>query len=415
MGVSGAGAIVGPEKSARAEAMLRAGKSNKAIMQEVGIGSSVIKRLSHEIGIYRGAHGILLTKEEAAAVTEKRLATKTARGQIAAKPNGHAPVLAPSHPSARSASSTGIDPDKIVAIMKRNAIKTPAWSTLDVARALGLPVARKSQQLAATDVVRAAMTRDSRFQRNLGMWSLAEGTKDEDNDRPLTAEEESQKIQLLKAIVRFGPFDSEHDLTTALRQVPEIRIGGHEMTHLLYALKKQGKIDFRESSSGAAGYRQLRIESTVNGRAYVRTLGVKPPQNEKEPTLSVDRGSVAARPNGEGIGSVAPAAPAVIVKPDGTETVRPASDSVKPILAAELAKVLESPAPDWPLLTALRVREIEAAGRKHKAAKYLAAAEILADVDKAESERLLAQASDTAGDMLTPLEEEYLRFAEAHK
>jgi hypothetical protein len=51
---------------------------------------------------------------------------------------------------------------------------------------------------------------------------------------------------------------------------------------------------------------------------------------------------------------------------------------------------------------------------RQKASQYIAAAESLANIDPSEAERLMRKAADIDGPALTPVESEYLTYAQAH-
>lgn len=70
---------------------------------------------------------------------------------------------------------------------------------------------------------------------------------------------------------------------------------------------------------------------------------------------------------------------------------------------------------EWPLLDAIEQRWSEQAEARRHADALIEAATLLADVDRAESERLFARSSEIAASVsVSSLEVEYLRFAQAH-
>lgn len=406
MRATGPGVMIAPEKRERAIAMLRAGSPNRAIVSETGVGADTIKRLSHEIGIWRGAKGKLLTREEAEAQAAKRLATNAARGHTA---QGRVAKGAPKADLTAPVARLRLTAEVIERRMRvmRAGSTVDSWVAEEIVRALpGSPAPQSGRSgggkafTEAVEAVRAVLKGDPRFFREHALWTLAEwrkpertngtaasnGSTPDDLDRKLTQEEESNKQRLLRFIVAKGPFATEGDLTEALHDTPEYDTGGHAMTHLLHSLRKQGKIDFRMHSNGPNGGKLIRIESTVNGRAYVRTSGVAPRQNEKVTPKAPEPSRVAEKP----------ALPAVVAPEFPAHSLVPSA----------------SP---YPYLDGLRKQVAEEGERKAKAAKFLAAAELLAEVDAAESEHLLAKAGEAEGELLGPLALEYLRYADENR
>ncbi len=297
---------------------------------------------------------------------------------------------------------------------------------------------------AQLDDARLLMRDDSRFERLPGgLWRLAA------DDAPLTEREESNKIKLLRLIVQSGTFDTEAALTRRCNSAPDIRIAGHEMTHILHALRKQGKVTFHHAPSGPNGEKLTRIAATANGKAYIRSLGSGHHQNEKpEPdngpyvgaahggfiadTLATGRGSSSFRRKPRWTEAqhaavetpVEEAAAALAASDVPDERLQEWADRLAPAVVGEPpspptppAPAAAPPAPEYPHLDALRKRVADGAAARARAEAYLAAAALLEPfgTDTQMVDALVTSANDLGEKTrLSALEAEYLAYAEAH-
>lgn len=265
---------------------------------------------------------------------------------------------------------------------------------------------------AQLDDARALMKDDSRFQRLPGgLWRPAA------DDAPLSEKEESNKIKLLRLLATEGQFETEAALLKRINSVPDIRLAGHEMTHVLHDLRKKGKVAFHHSPGAPNGEKLTRIGATPNGKAYIRSLGTRPPQNEREPDNGAYVGAAhegfLAETRRTGAGS------SFRRKPRWTEDRR---EAVTATVVAEVAPEpppapAASPEPEYPHLADLRKRIAQGAAAQARAEAYLAAAALL---EPYESEKMMVDALvGAANDLgeknrLSPIEAEYLAYAEAH-
>jgi hypothetical protein len=469
-----------PEVREKIAVMLRAGASNAAITAETGRSPSVIKDVAGEIGVFRGPRGRLVTAEEAAdlakrtgrpmepaTVTEmlrqagegvsppelaKRfgVSVETVRTHLRAEgwtmagplgshnnkwlpPGSPTPVKSEQAPKPTPAPSNGvpkadrlkptIDADSVEAALRAMSPNPTNhnWLAVELTEQLVGKNASQARVRAAVEQVRNVLKGDSRFVREkAGYWRLAA------DDEPLTAYEESHKIRLLRLVIDRGPFANEHELTVLLNRTPEIRLSGHESIHILHSLRKQGKVSFHHSPDGPNGAKVTRITGTPNGSAYVRSLGVKPKQNEKEP----DNGPYAgAAHNGFVAAAIKKAQQPVVPAPEPAPEVvaRPLAPEPNPwlepapgpaITAGQVVAVADEAkgqSRKWPLLAELRAKEAGRLKAQAKAEKYLAAAALLEDdeADRLMVESLVGAANALAeGNTLSRVEAEYLAYAE---
>jgi len=170
-----------------------------------------------------------------------------------------------------------------------------------------------------------------------------------------------------------------------IRDVPELRallgMGDpeHDVVHVLHSLHSQGRIDFDERGNGQG------TATYVNIRMPKR--GPKPKPVEAN--------------NDDGIPSGFPRVPA------GEPAPEPVAQVTAPV-EAQPTPVEEG----YPLLVALVAREAQRREADEKGLTYLAAAETLKDVDPEMYRELIARAEGDATPFPSPLEREYLRYAQ---
>ena len=169
----------------------------------------------------------------------------------------------------------------------------------------------------------------------------------------------SLKERMLVVIREQGPFPTLSSLYAKLTG-PH---GMHNFVHVLHSLHKAGLIDFTEDNSGGGRGNYLDIRARTNGKA---------------PEVSDTR---VTQPE-----SVVPPTPVVVATPQ----------------------------PTYPELERLFGLATEALMGKKRAARYLEAAEVLAEVDPESSESLLQRAAQAETTVLSPVESEYLSYVEAH-
>jgi hypothetical protein len=187
-----------------------------------------------------------------------------------------------------------------------------------------------------------------------------------------------------------------------LRRILGMADTPHDVVHVLHGLRQQGKVTFDERVKG-------------------------------EPTnISLTRGGNKLGRKGGGftVQAVADAELDAVEKTEGAHTVKPkpGTNGVEPFVAQRVHEsvadeVPVQPTPEaafaavetYPLLDELRVREVERRERDAKAMAYVAAAEAVKDVDRVMHDDLMAKADAFNVAFPSPIESEYLRFAEAHR
>lgn len=167
-------------------------------------------------------------------------------------------------------------------------------------------------------------------------------------------------------------------------------LGTHSLQHQLYAMEKQGMVEFDVRRDGSAvSIRNIRLAQTRQPR---KDLG----HSRRVSQVGIDRTEPGAH------GSRAQGGPIERLRaPEGS-----------PQTAATPEPEPEPVSDPYPVLAAIRARVASAATDRALADAYLRAAESLAAFDPAESDRLLGLASDVAADDLSDVETEYLAFAE---
>ena len=238
----------------------------------------------------------------------------------------------------------------------------------------------------------------------------------------------SLKDRILRKIVNDGPFPTTQKLTDALRNGSTTPWDLHEVVHLLHSLRRQELVTFRTASNGSNVAGPRAISATKRGIDAV-TVQIWATDAEAATVAAADQAATDA--TSEAIEAPGPST-ALVEGSDGGNSLVPfgagEDPSVAPVAdedASEwrLVPILTSKAVDSlkaaidsvavPLLAALVAREAEREANKVKAARFLEAAALLADVDKEASDALLDRASALEGQPFTPIEAEYLAFAHA--
>ena len=204
----------------------------------------------------------------------------------------------------------------------------------------------------------------------------------------------SLRRAILRVAVADGPFATTQVFMDACRGLVPQAYGTHEFVHDLYSLKKQNLLAFRQASTSSKDAGPTRITATPRGIAAVQALQVR---STDEAATSVTIEAIAAPEPSTALVEGSSGA-----SPTGWRTLTPlyeALDRAEAILAYR------------PYLDSLRAGEAERDANKVKAARFLEAAAILADVDKEASDALLDRASALDGPTLSPTESEYLGFA----
>lgn len=235
--------------------------------------------------------------------------------------------------------------------------------------------------------------------------------------------QDSLKNRLLQAIVEQGPLAGVPELIEAIRR-PSDSFGPHEVTHLIYSLNKQGYVSFKAGRGKTKTDLLTDLKPTAKAK---REFGIPrvPPRQQFNPEGGRIAGTSRA---GHAVGKdyteqkyhgntavggpverfTAPRQPDVTVA-DVVE--RPDSDAGhKPRTNEEPSETTE-----WPELQSLRARLARLEPLRARVAKLLEAAALLDGDEPDEAERLMAKAAeleDEANAGLTPIEAEYLAYAE---
>ncbi len=248
---------------------------------------------------------------------------------------------------------------------------------------------------------------------------------------------DSLKQRLLKAIALEGPFAELVDLIKTVRTGPRDTFGNHEVMHILFGANQQGLIQFRVSGTGS----QQKLRRIEARESLFKQMGIDPRANravgrapawksrDELPQRAGDRTDFRTHgPRAEG-GPIEhvqglPGSGEVVPSPlwDGGPTVRRIIEERDERLAraeaqAEVtpARIDEEPPVDtrWPQLSRIQAKAEAHRSAKARAEKLLEAAALLESVDARESSRLEGLANDAGSEnALTPLEAEYLSFAE---
>jgi hypothetical protein len=383
-------------------AMLRDGASNRTITEaskawdgvpKAGVSGALIASVAKEAGVLRGPGGRVVTPERhaelAKIITGKAKITLEQREEMVAE----AGRLVKSGPVdfAKLGALYGVGPDTVRIYLKRAGWRQPPGKLFLAPPATnGVAPAEMPVEVPVVEAPKGRST--------------------------LTLVEEQQRFSLLRRIVQAGGFKTDNEVTNASHKWPEIRLGGHEVTHVLYDLKRTGHITAREHPSGPSGKRLLRIRSTVLGQRTVKMLdstNAEPKQNEKpkpkldntSPYTGAARNEFLAETR-QATGYTGSKEGIVALMPEPPAPVEPAAAPQTPKVAAPKA-----PSQGYPLLAALQARAKTRAEEASRRDALLEAAGLLAKLDPEESERLLARANTAEGEPFSPVEAEYLAFA----
>lgn len=196
---------------------------------------------------------------------------------------------------------------------------------------------------------------------------------------------------------------SEKEWPTLISLLQEVRTGHRDTTSprdlgaVLNSLNQQGLVTFVEGGYDNGHHSLTKIRAT---KRLLLQEGVDTTRREVRPPGASHTGE----------------APQRVGDRTDFRTHAPSAEG-GPITRARVipAEVVAPPA-DWPLLDALLTTHEHYVTEQRRASALIEAATALADLDPEESERLFGRAAEVAsGASLTPLEVEYLRFAEAHR
>lgn len=130
----------------------------------------------------------------------------------------------------------------------------PDWGYLTIAREVGV----------SDNAVRAALKR--------AYETTAVTVIDPGHPKVRVPDGQSTRNVLLFLIDKAGPWEDAAAITREVRTVYGLTVDGHNITHLLFDLRRDGKITFRESNGSDPGAMPTRIEITTNGRAQVKAI-----------------------------------------------------------------------------------------------------------------------------------------------
>lgn len=169
-----------------------------------------------------------------------------------------------------------------------------------------------------------------------------------------------------------------------LRRVLGMADDEHSVMHVLHSLHTQGKLDFTERGNGMGTATVINIRLPKKGKRN----GIHPTEPVPLPVISrqQEEQDISAR--------------AKAIEPEAT------------------APQVSAPGPDesaaYPLLTELLERERKRNDGDPKALAYVAAAEAIKDVDRVTYDVLMTKAAAFDVPYPSPLEREYLSYAERH-
>jgi len=184
------------------------------------------------------------------------------------------------------------------------------------------------------------------------------------------------------------------DLTRAVRSNHRDTFGPRDVATILNTLNKQGLVTFVEGGHENGHHSLMKIRATKRllveegVDTTAREIG-RPRHHDEAPQHAGDRTDFR------------------------THETRAEGGPIEHISVTPLMSIPAAEPEPWPILAELRERiRAQEAGRTRSEA-LIDAAELLAKVDPEESERLFARGSALAATLtLTPIEDEYLRFAE---
>jgi hypothetical protein len=193
--------------------------------------------------------------------------------------------------------------------------------------------------------------------------------------------EGSLRRRILNCITDVGMFKDVGDLRRALGMADD----EHNVLHVLHALHAAGKVEFTERGNG------MGTATVINIRLPKKT-GKK-----------------------NGIHPVEPVEPMPVISRQEYE--QELSAKTKDIESEATAPLASAPGLDdaaYPLLTDLLERERKRTTDDPKALAYITAADALRGIDDAAADDLLEKALEFSVTYPSPLELEYVRYAEAH-
>lgn len=244
-----------------------------------------------------------------------------------------------------------------------------------------------------------------------GEWEMSPGIP---QDVPAEPENASLKARILRSVVERGPFADVDALLKDFRR-PDEGVGPHEVVHLLYSLNKQDAVQFKQLKSGNKQGQMLLVDIKPGRRGYAMA-GIPVPGYDRQ-----------RRPNGARVPGTSRNrhaagkdyteqryhGPSAVGGP--IERSRAVGEPVAAPVQQRLAVGTRPVAQEWPLLEDLRARQRTQEADAMRVAAYLEAATALDKVDPVQANALLAKAEAITGKPLSPLEIEYLKYAEEHR
>ena len=183
----------------------------------------------------------------------------------------------------------------------------------------------------------------------------------------------SLRSRILEVLTQMDRVDSVPEMRRILGTADD----EHNIVHVLTALNQQGEVNYTRFDGGRQ-FRDIRIHKAK------RRNGERSPALTEAMAVEVPEPEVTAEPAREETANVTSVVP------------------------------LPEPEPDqYPVLERLRARQREAVEAEAIAAKYVAAAELLGEVDPSMADRLMDEAA-AVSISLTAEHLEYLRYAEEH-
>jgi len=234
--------------------------------------------------------------------------------------------------------------------------------------------------------------------------------------RGLTSEDRSLRQTVLDLVDAKGEYPTSQNLLRDLGALPRwARLDLHSLNHQLRQMAKQGQITLKVRSRGnVADLERIARKGAMPAGKLVDAYpdGSIVVQNVATPKLTAVPDVM------PGIDARAREQQRYGERPPGTENFVVRDGYLVPPVTTGAERTqtrgrVEADASDaWPILASLRRRWAEQSERRRQADALLAAAEMLADVDHVESERLLARAADVGVLLLSDVEREYLYFAD---
>ena len=192
--------------------------------------------------------------------------------------------------------------------------------------------------------------------------------------------EGSLKRRIMQVVSALGQVSDVGELRRVLGMADD----EHSVMHVLHSLHTQGKLDFTERG---------------NGMGTATVINIRLPKKGKRNGLHVDE--VQPMP--------------VITKAEEAAIINARQHDIEPEATAPQASApgLDEDAA-YPLLTELLSRERNRSEADGKALAYIAAAEAIRDVDPEAANELMTKSLAHSVMFPSPLEQEYLRYAERH-